>query len=250
VTLVPTGANLGFAGGNNAGIAAAGLQRYSHFWLLNTDTVVHHQALQALLARAQAAPQPGIVGSTLLYYDRPDCVQATGGGRLSLPGLGMSHIGEGSATADLPRSAAGLAAVEAEMAYVVGASMLVTARFIREVGPMCEDYFLYFEELDWALRSRGRFALGYASDSRVFHKVGGSSTQSVGDLAFTLLVRNQLRFAARFLPERVPAVQRRLALEFVRHLARQRWAAARVVGRALLDSRRLVASAAVAGRTP
>jgi GT2 family glycosyltransferase len=130
--------------------------------------------------------------------------------------------------------------------------MLVKADFIRAVGPMCEDYFLYFEELDWALRGRGRYTAGYAPDSRVFHKVGGSSTrsQAAGDFALNLLYRNQLRFAARFLPERLPAVQRRLGLELARHLARGRWAAARIVGRALLDSPELVASAAVAGRTP
>jgi GT2 family glycosyltransferase len=128
--------------------------------------------------------------------------------------------------------------------------MLVAADFIRVVGPMCEDYFLYFEELDWALRGRGRFVSGYAPQSRVLHKVGGSSTRAAGDFTLNLLYRNQLRFAARFLPERLPAVKRRLTLELARHLARRRWAQARIVGRALLDSRKLVASAAVAGRTP
>jgi len=43
------------------------------------------------------------------------------------------------------------------MSYVVGASLLATAAFFDAVGAMCEDYFLYFEELDWVMRSRGRF---------------------------------------------------------------------------------------------
>jgi GT2 family glycosyltransferase len=247
---VPTGANLGFAGGNNAGIAAAGLQRYSHFWLLNTDTVIHHQALQALLRRAQAEPHPGIVGSTLLYYDRPDCVQAMGGGRLELPGVLISHIGEGLDLQALPREPANMARMEAQMAYVVGASMLVSADFVRQVGPMCEDYFLYFEELDWAFRGRKWFALGYAPTSLVFHKVGGSSTRSVSDFAMRLLCRNKMRFVARFLPERVRAVKWRLALDVLRHLFHGRWTLAWIFMRALVDSRQLIASAAVAGRTP
>lgn len=37
------------------------------------------------------------------------------------------------------------------MDYVVGASMFVRKTFIEEVGYMSEDYFLYFEELDWIL---------------------------------------------------------------------------------------------------
>ena len=32
--------------------------------------------------------------------------------------------------------------------------MFVRKTFIEEVGYMSEDYFLYFEELDWILRGR------------------------------------------------------------------------------------------------
>lgn len=37
---------------------------------------------------------------------------------------------------------------------------------------MAEDYFLYFEELDWATRARRRYTLGYAPQSIVSHELG------------------------------------------------------------------------------
>jgi len=41
---------------------------------------------------------------------------------------------------------------ENKIEYVIGASMLVSKDFIKDIGFMCEDYFLYFEELGRTLR--------------------------------------------------------------------------------------------------
>jgi GT2 family glycosyltransferase len=243
VNLVHSGGNLGFAGGNNAGITAAGLHRYSHVWLLNNDTVMARDALAQLLLRADADERTGIVGSTLLHYSQPDSVQALGGGWFDRGAMRMSHIGEFRRVTEVPASAAAVQEVEAQMAYVVGASMLVKSGFIEDVGPMCEDYFLYFEELDWAFRGQPRWALGYAPGSRIFHKVGASSSQTVSEFSLNLLYRNQVRFASRFLPERLPALKRSLALELLRHVLKGRWMPARLVARTLAQSRALAASA-------
>ena len=243
VHLVHSGGNLGFAGGNNAGITAAGLHRYSHVWLLNTDTVMAADALAQLLRRAEADARTGIVGSTLLHYSEPAVVQALGGGWFDRGAMRMSHIGEFRSAAAVPADGdTQWRDVEAQMAYVVGASMLVKSDFIREVGPMCEDYFLYFEELDWAFRGRPRWTLGYAPGSRVFHKVGASSSQTMSEFSLNLLYRNQVRFASRFLPERLPALKRSLAFELLRHLLKGRWMPARLVARTLADARTLAAS--------
>lgn len=250
VNLVQAGANLGFAGGNNVGIAAAGLERYSHFWLLNNDTVMAHDALALLLQRAAAEPYPGMVGSTLIFYGQPERVQALGGGWFDRGAMRMSHIGEFTPADEVSASAERVRAVEAQMAYVVGASMLVGSAFIADVGPMCEDYFLYFEELDWALRAGPRYPLGYAPGSRVFHKAGASTMQTQSEFSLNLLYRNQVRFASRFMPERLPALKRSLAWEMVRHALKGRWMPARLVARTLRDGRALAASAPPHGPRP
>lgn len=237
VHIVRAGANRGFAGGNNVGLRVAGLQRYSHFWLLNTDTVVHEQALHELLARAQADPTLGMVGSSLLYFDRPDLVQAMGGAQVDPRRMMTVHIGIRAPAKTIPADPSD---VESRMGYVIGASMLVTASFVRDIGPMQEDYFLYFEELDWAQRALGRYRLGYAPGSRVYHRVGASSAKQVSVLAETLLTENRIRVLGRyFRPHRWTALSY-LFWVGVRHVLRGRFLHARIQFTALLKAPRLL----------
>ncbi len=243
LNIVKSGGNLGFAGGNNAGILAAGADRYSHFWLLNTDTVIRHDALDQLLQRADADTRVGMVGSTLLYYGDPQRVQALGGGQLDQQSLLTSHIGVSIAADDVPLETDAIREIEARTAYVVGASMLVTAHYVRSVGLMCDDYFLYFEEIDWAVRGEGKFSIGYAPRSLVFHKVGASSAKKMGEFSMNLLYRNRIRFASRFMPQRMAALKRSLAYELLRHVLKGRWMPARVVARTLRSSHTFAASA-------
>jgi GT2 family glycosyltransferase len=230
VTLIRSGGNLGFAGACNVGIRAAGLDEFAYFWFLNPDTVVDRRALVELMARAEMEPRMGIVGSTLLFYDRPNTIHALGGGHINrLNGTGK-HIGEGSPSSAVPIDGS---AVEGELGWVCGASMLVSARYIREIGVMQEDYFLYYEDADWATRGMNRFRLGFAPKSIVFHKSGANSSQIMPLYTAGFLYRSRLRYVSRFLPDRMAAAKRELFMEMLRHLARGRWASARLAGSTL-----------------
>lgn len=97
------------------------------------------------------------------------------------------------------------------MNYVEGASMLVTRHLLVEIGLLCEDYFLYFEEADWAIRAKDRFKLGYAPQSIVYHKVGGSigTSSNPAKISYTsdyFNIRNRLLFTRRFYPLALPTV--------------------------------------------
>jgi GT2 family glycosyltransferase len=242
LTVVEAGANRGFAAGCNVGMAAAG-ERYDFYWLLNTDVVVAAGALRALVERARADPGLGIVGSTLRYYARPDVIQARAGARVSRRMLVVRHIDENRA---IDARLAEPRAVEASLAYVHGASMLVARAFRAAVGPMQEDYFLYYEEFDWALRGAGRFRLGYAPDSHVFHKSGATSARTLRTFSMQLRYRNLVRFAGRFFPERLPLVRLDLVRTLLRYLLEARWRGIRVVAATLRDFDALVRSGAPA----
>jgi GT2 family glycosyltransferase len=226
LTLVRSGSNLGFAGGCNVGILAAGLGRFDYFWFLNADVVVDERALLELLARAERGSDIGMVGSTIRYYDSPDIVQAMGGARLERSNGNTRHIGEGARLNEVPTDGSG---VERDMTYIMGASMLVSRKFIVEVGMMEEDYFLYFEDADWAIRGSQKFRLGFAPRSHVFHKWGANSHKASSSFSSELYYRNRLRFVARFLPERLNAAKRAMFEQLLRHLARGRWMQARIV---------------------
>lgn len=210
------GGNLGFAGGNNLGITVAAAAGHSHYWLLNTDTAVPPDALAALLQRAQSDPALGMVGSTLVYYGEPGKVQALGGA-IHPRTMQPYHLGGGVGVGE---RAADAAAVERQMRYVVGASMLVTRAFVQAIGPMAEDYFLYYEEIDWAQRARGRFGLGFAPDSVVYHKGGATSQKIQSRFSLEMLYRNRLKFVARHAAGSYSRVLALMVLELLRLLAR------------------------------
>jgi GT2 family glycosyltransferase len=238
LTIIRSGRNLGFAGGCNLGIKGAGLENFDYFWFLNPDTVVHQDALVELLLRAEEVPGAGMLGSTLRYYDAPDTVQAMGGARLDRSDGTSRHIGQGAKVDDVPAEGS---VIEKDLAYIMGASMLVTRRFIAEIGPMEEDYFLFYEEIDWALRAGRRFSLRYAPRSHVFHK-SGSSTKVMPIFATGFYYRNRLRFVARFLPNQLAAAKWSLFKELLRHTARGRWRHVWLLLTILLTARRITAN--------
>jgi GT2 family glycosyltransferase len=231
LTLIRIEENLGFAGGNNVGLRygmAQGDVRY--YWLLNNDTVVEPAALTQMVKRIQADQMVGICGSTIRLYHNHDKIQALGGGHyyhwLGLPW----HYGR------FIRWGRGInqEQAEARMNYVEGASMLVSKQFVEQVGLMCEDYFLYFEEADWVLRAKGRFCLGYAPHSIVYHKIGASIGTSSNPIRKSVVcdyynIRNRIRFTLRHYPVALPTVYLVLALETLIRILLGRWKRASMV---------------------
>jgi GT2 family glycosyltransferase len=202
--VIETGDNLGFAGGCNVGLRYA-LARTAceYVWLLNNDTVVERNSLTKLVEKMSTEPRLGICGSVLLDYALPRTVQALGGRRYSAwRGRVLPDTRSELTDAHFPSQ---------RIDYVHGASMLVRREFLLNVGLMEEGYFLYFEELDWAMRASGRFQLGYAPDSFVYHKEGASIGTSSRRMARSLLseryaARNRILFTRRYHPALVPSV--------------------------------------------
>ena len=210
ITLIRTGANLGFAGGNNVGLRhALARDDFDFVWLLNNDTVVMPDALSRMAQRMNERPDAGICGSLMPYYDAPDVIWTSGGGTFNR-WLAKSH----SLDNCLPLSSATPRDVaEQRMKFVAGASMLVSRAFLRDIGLMCEDYFLYFEEPDWCFRGRDRYAIAYADRSVVYHKVGISTSrhdEGTDRTAESYFFRNQILFTAKFFPLALPLVRLRV----------------------------------------
>ncbi len=235
LTLIDGGGNLGFAGGNNAGLRH--LRRdpgLDYFWLLNNDTVAAADAPAALLARLDATHNPGMCGTVVRYYHRPGVVQALNGSRFNRLTGTSRGIGEGQA-ATAPFDAAQVAR---QTDFVLGASLAVSRAFLDRVGLMEESYFLYFEEIDWATRAAGRFATSFAHGAVVYHKEGGSigSSGVAGGRSETSeywLMRSKLAYVARFQPRlltlhRAVAVAQ-IALRFARGQPRKAYVMTRAL---------------------
>ena len=231
---IPSATNLGFAGGCNIGIdIALADPQCAYVWLLNNDTIVRRDSLSALVARFARGDDVGMCGSTLVYDDPAATVQACGGRFSMLLGRG-TPIGAFGRLDDLPA----VDAVERSLDYIVGASMLVSRRFLDQVGRMDERYFLYFEELDWALRGRAKgFRLGWAPQSVVVHKegaaIGSAQRGRPSDLALYFMTASYLRLVAARRALLLPVALLRTLVNMAKWLARGDSRAAQVVARAL-----------------
>jgi len=226
IILIHSGGNLGFAGGNNVGLRFALKENdFDYVWLLNNDTVVEPSALDKLVERMRGKPSAGICGSTLLFYHNPKLIQAQGGATFNKLFATSKHIGLGNLFSN--RMSKEL--VEKKIAYSSGASMLVSHDFINSVGFMNEDFFLYFEEIDWALRGKKKsFVQLYASDSIVYHKEGGSiGSSSYGakksELADYYGLRNRITFTKKHFPIALLTVYLGLILTIINRIRRGQW---------------------------
>lgn len=170
IALIRNGENLGFGAGNNIGLRYALEHDIDLVWVLNADTVVESHALSALVSRVQHEPSIGLCGSMLCHYDAPTLIEEAGGCAY-YPLFGIARRIE----KDNPVTRIDPEAIERRLGYVSGASCLVRKEFLRNIGPMTEELFLYGEEVDWALRAKGRYSLGFAPASIVYHKKGRST---------------------------------------------------------------------------
>ena len=236
VALVVAGENRGFSGGNNLGMRFA-LQDPSiaYCWCLNNDTVVDPGAPGALVTRMNATHKVGMCGTQVRYYHRPGVWQALNGQRFKLLTGQSRGIGSNVPVTRPfdPRK------VARETDFVLGASIAVSRAFLETVGYMEESYFLYFEEMDWSVRNRGRFAIAFAHGAIIYHKEGGSIGSSGkkgqrSDASEYYLIRSRILFYRRNFPLLWP-LQYPLAMgQIFRRLIRRQPKKAAAMTRAML----------------
>jgi hypothetical protein len=168
LAVIESGANLGFAGGNEVGIRRA-LADPEVRWvlLLNTDVHVDPGFLPPLLA-ACADPEVGAAGPKIFYHDPPDRLWAAGG-RLRIRETVTRELGRGRP--DGPRFSR-----PADVTYLTTCCLLVPRDALERVGPLDPAYFINVDDADWCRRALDAgYRLRYVPESRVWHKVAAAS---------------------------------------------------------------------------
>lgn len=162
ILILETGSNLGFAAGNNVGIRFALEHGADYVWLLNNDTIAAPDALSEMVEKARTNPRIGAVASVCYYADVPEKVEAWGGAHINL------WIGFGR-NSTRPRK-------DDWFHSLNGTSLLISREALEDAGLFDEAFFLYWEDTEFCLRLRKHgWQIAAAPDSRVLHKVHGSS---------------------------------------------------------------------------
>lgn len=145
VRLLELTRNLGFAGGNNAGIRATGAP---FVVLLNNDTRVRPGFLAAVRTAALSEPRAAAVTAKLVFANRPHTIQNAGTVLLS-DGAGVDR---GAGETD-----SGQYGLREEVFGFCGAAALLRRSALSDCGLFDERFFMYYEDTDlsWRFRLRG-----------------------------------------------------------------------------------------------
>jgi GT2 family glycosyltransferase len=166
--VIINGANLGFAGGNNVGLAAAG---GDFMLLLNSDTVVTDGWLDRLLRPTVADERVGLVGPVTNNITGTQRLAAVGYDTATLEGLDAfaaehARIHEGRAE---------------QAMWIVGFCLLIRREVVERMGGLDEIFGQgNYEDTDYCLRA---FLAGYravVAHDCFIHHVGSASFDAAG----------------------------------------------------------------------
>lgn len=176
VDVVDAGKNGGYSFGNNIAFRRLLEKGCDLIWLLNPDTRIRPGAIRALVDCLDGSPDIGIVGSRLEDQDGTPQVSAFNFPSPMTELINTAKIGileRMLPSAVIPRPISG---GREEVDWVAGASMMMKAEVLQRVGLMDEEYFLYFEEVDFCRATvRAGYRIVYEPASRVIHHVGAAT---------------------------------------------------------------------------
>ena len=186
--------NKGMGGGNNAGMRASDGRYY---FLLNSDAWVVGDALDKLVAFADAHPEAAVIGPKLLNTD--GTLQRSARSEPTLWRLATEYFfirklaPRTRLLNPLYRGDFAHDRVE-EVDWLFGAALLVRREAADAVGLFDEDFFMFSEEVDWLTRfRRAGWQVFFYPDAEVVH-VGGASH---GGRMYVENLRGHLRFFAK-----------------------------------------------------
>lgn len=184
VTIIQTGANLGFAGGVNIGAKAS---QSDFILLLNPDTVILDGAIDKLMAFAGRRPDAGIWGGITLNNDlslNPNNARA----RLSFQtllfsALGLSKLFKHSCFFNRDNYGCWDRTSERAVDVVTGCFFLTPRKLWEELGGLDETFFMYAEEADYCLRAiKKGYQPRVTPEARIIHHGGVSETNVSGKM--------------------------------------------------------------------
>jgi GT2 family glycosyltransferase len=191
VRFIRSEVNLGFAGGNNLGIRAA---TGDLLFLVNNDTEFTPGLLAELSSTLRHHPEAGAVCPKIRFFDQPDTIQYAGYTPMNYftiqnVTVGLNEIDTGQYDNR-----------EEPTAFAHGAAMMLKRETIDKAGLMPENFFLYYEEMDWCERIREQgFSIWVNTRALIYHKESVSTGRKSALREF-FMNRNRILFARRNSP--------------------------------------------------
>jgi GT2 family glycosyltransferase len=191
ITFIRSDVNLGFAGGNNLGIKVA---KGEYLFFVNNDTEFTAGLVDSLAAILDENTRVGMVSPKIRYHDQPTVLQYAGFTPMNYYTMRNRCIGQfevDNGQYDNYTGATG---------YIHGAAMMVRRQAIDAAGLMPENFFLYYEEMDWNDHiKRAGYEIWVQPKALIYHKES-VSVGRVSGLKEYFMNRNRILFIRRNAP--------------------------------------------------
>src|SRR5690606_34057622 len=132
---------------------------------LNNDTEISENFLSSLLRAFEITPSTGLISPLILYNDDKEVIQYAGFTKMNYFTGRNKGIGNKDHDIGLYEN------VSSETGFIHGAAMMCRKEDLQNIGLMDENYFLYYEELDWCekFRKAGK-QIWFTGRAKIFHK--------------------------------------------------------------------------------
>ena len=193
-TLIQSEVNGGYGHGNNIGILHGLNAGADYILVLNNDTEVEPNFLEPLVNSAEANSNIGIVSGKMYFYDQPDTIWFNGG-QLGACNSKVTHFNFNEKDIGQP--------TQKEISFITGCMWLIPKKVFERVGYINETYFMYVEDVEFCKRvTLSGFKLVVIPESKIYHKVGGSTGGMLSEFSVYWRVRNMHRFVHDYVEKR------------------------------------------------
>lgn len=194
-TILQSGYNRGWAGGNNMGIAYQSAFKPDAYLLLNNDVEMDKKVYDILVKFLFSRKDIGISGPKTYFSSRYKVIADAGGiidkNRFFGQNRGSNEYDKGQYDR------------VTQVDYITGACMLIKQEVFEEVGLFDEDYFLYYEDADFCERAKRKgYYSFYTPDATVIHAVS-TTIKNGSPLHNYFTTRNHLIFVEKHAPIQV-----------------------------------------------
>lgn len=156
--------NLGGAGGFSAGMKYAVKRGYEYVWIMDDDTIVKEDSLEALLsAKDEISDDFGFISSSVKWIDGSDCK------------MNMQTYKTNITDYEKTYAAKGIYPVKA----ATFVSLLFSSDAIKQIGLPLKEYFIWGDDKEYTLRMSNEFACYNVVDSQVVHKMNNNEGSNI-----------------------------------------------------------------------
>jgi GT2 family glycosyltransferase len=167
VKLIENDKNIGFAGGCNIGIKDALARGADYVVLLNNDTVVAPDFLEAVVKVGQSENKLGVAGGKIYCYELPETIWFAGGS--------LNYLTGGTPIRGTGETDEGQFEEIAEVDWICGCYMFISREALQAVGMLDDRFFFGWEDVDFCVRAAKKgFKILFVPGSKIWHKGFGA----------------------------------------------------------------------------